>query len=152
MNTWELLVAMIMMHFLCDYPLQGDFIGKFKNRHAHLIDHFFVKNINDPVYSHLCDNIIKPGNPPIRCNKTEKEHYHQIGVPWWHLMTAHAFIQGGGVYVLTGSVLLGLLETVFHFGIDVLKCENITNIDTDQALHIWCKIVWTILAVLYVSN
>lgn len=28
-----MLFQLIATHFLCDYPLQGDFIGKFKNRH-----------------------------------------------------------------------------------------------------------------------
>lgn len=28
------LIYLISGHFLCDYPLQGDFIGKFKNRNV----------------------------------------------------------------------------------------------------------------------
>lgn len=34
LNELELLFLLIGAHFLCDYPLQGDFIGKFKNRHV----------------------------------------------------------------------------------------------------------------------
>lgn len=35
-NTLFLLIS---GHFLCDYPLQGDFIGKNKNRHTPAITH-----------------------------------------------------------------------------------------------------------------
>lgn len=100
MNWYELFFALICMHFLLDYPLQGDFIGKFKNRHMNT---------------------------------------GQVGVPWWHLMTAHAFIQGGGVFLLTGNVAYGIVETILHFYIDVQKCEGRTSIHTDQFLHIACK-------------
>lgn len=30
----ETLFMLLAGHFLCDYPLQGDFIGKLKNRHV----------------------------------------------------------------------------------------------------------------------
>ena len=152
MSPFELLVAFIMMHFLCDYPLQGDFIGKFKNRYNHRsLGHFFFKNDDEIAYRGLCDHILS-ANPIQRCNKLKEEHYINIGVPWWHLMAAHSFIQGGGVFIITGSLLLGLMETIFHFIIDCLKCENKINIHTDQALHIWCKVVWTYLWVIYASN
>lgn len=94
-----LLFQLIGMHFVNDYPLQGDFIGKFKNRHI------------------------------LGCP-----------VPWWHLMTAHSFIHGFGVFLLTQSITLALIETIAHFIIDVLKCEGYTDINVDQLLHIFCKI------------
>lgn len=34
MNALELLVALICAHFICDYPLQGDFLSKAKSRWA----------------------------------------------------------------------------------------------------------------------
>lgn len=102
MIEFKILFTLISVHFLCDYPLQGDFIGKFKNR-----------------------------NIP-----------RDFGIPWWHLMTAHSFIHGLGVFVVTFNVGLGALETVIHFIIDVLKCEGYTDIHVDQALHIICKIIY----------
>ena len=93
-------------HFLCDYPLQGDFIGKFKNRNV--------------------SRALSRQDMPI--------------IPWWHLMTAHAFIHGGSVLLVTKSLQLATFETVAHFIIDCMKCEGWTNIHVDQALHIMCKI------------
>lgn len=152
MNIQELFFAMVMMHFLLDYPLQGDFIGKFKNRYNHrALGHFFTKQNNEIAYRHLCDHVLS-ANPIMRCNKLKDEHFINLGIPWWHLMAAHAFIQGGGVFILSGSLLLGLLETVIHFWVDCLKCENKINIHTDQALHIGCKAVWTVLAIFYATN
>lgn len=77
-----------------------------------------------------------------KCRRTGDKH-----VPWWHALTAHALIHGGAVALVTGSVLLGVLETACHFAIDVLKNERKINIHTDQALHVLCKVVWASLAV-----
>lgn len=67
------------------------------------------------------------------------------GVPWYYIMTAHAFMHGGAVGLFTGSMVLAFAETVVHFFIDVAKCEGYTNIHVDQALHIVCKLLWVIL-------
>lgn len=101
------LLLLVSGHFLCDYPLQGDFIGKFKNRHL---------------------SREAMGFPPH--------------IPWWHLMTAHAFIHAGMVAIITQRLDLAIIELVAHFIIDVLKCEGHTNIHIDQALHIWCKLAY----------
>lgn len=103
----NILFKLIAGHFLCDYPLQGDFIGKNKNRHTPAIMH------------------INPGMKPI---------------PWWHLMTAHAFIHGLSVLLITNSLLLALIETIIHFIIDVGKCEGYFDINIDQSFHIICKL------------
>lgn len=99
---------MLSGHFLCDYPLQGDFIGKFKNRH---IIH-------------------------------EKTFHGGHGIPWWHLMTAHSFIHGGAVLLITGRLDMAIFEIVAHFIIDCLKCEGWTDINMDQLFHIICKICY----------
>lgn len=105
------LFTLVATHFLCDYPLQGDFIGKFKNRNV---------GKRDPAWN---------AKSPI---------------PWWHLMTAHAFIHGLGVLAVTSRIELAVFETVAHFIIDVLKCEGYTDINIDQALHIACKIGYVV--------
>ena len=66
--------------------------------------------------------------------------------PTWHYwLSAHALIHGGAVYLVTGSVWLGIAETIAHTVIDFGKCENWYGIHTDQAAHIGCKIIWTLL-------
>lgn len=62
------------------------------------------------------------------------------GIPWWHCLTAHALIHGLFVAVLTGSPGFGVIESVLHWAIDDMKCRKITGINTDQALHVACKV------------
>ena len=72
--------------------------------------------------------------------------YKVPNIPHWaYWLTAHAIIQGGFVYLITGNIFLGLVETALHWIIDWLKCEKITNIHIDQALHVFCKIMYSIL-------
>lgn len=64
----------------------------------------------------------------------------QVVWPYW--MASHSLIHGLVVAVITGVWWLGLAEAVVHFGIDVAKCENLTGVHTDQALHAACKVAW----------
>ena len=104
MSPLALLLALIVVHFLCDYPLQGPFLSEAKSQ-------------------------LKP----------------IPGFPWWQAMTAHAAIHGGGVALVTGVWWLGLFEAVAHFIIDDLKCRNLLSVNTDQALHILCKLAWVVI-------
>lgn len=101
-----MLFALIAGHALADYPLQGDFLAKGKNRAA-----------------------------PIP------------GMPWWQLLGAHAVIHGGMVAAITGSLWLGLAEMAAHALIDDAKCTGKIGFNTDQALHLVCKLLWVIIAV-----
>jgi hypothetical protein len=67
---------------------------------------------------------------------------------WVHCLTAHCLIHAGVVWLLTGSVLLGLVELVLHWIIDFLKSEGWTNLHVDQFLHYACKAgyVWALQA------
>ncbi len=104
----EILFKLIIGHALCDYPLQGDFIGKFKNPW-----------VASPI----------------------------SGVTiWWHLLTAHALIHAGSVWVVTGKVELAIIEFVFHWLIDLSKSAGWTDFHADQALHVACKIAWAYIA------
>lgn len=108
MATHQLLQTFALLlvgHALADYPLQGEFLAKAKNRFAPL-----------------------------------------PGVPWYQALAAHALIHGGMVGVITGSVLLGVLEMASHMWIDDLKCGRRIGYNTDQLLHVLCKGAW--LAVL----
>lgn len=88
-------------HALADYPLQGDFLSKAKNR----------------------------ANPIP-------------GVPWYQGLLSHAAIQGGMVGLVTGSLTLGAAEFVVHCLIDDSKCMGRISYNTDQALHVACKVAW----------
>lgn len=96
------LFLLICSHFVCDYPLQSDFIAVGKN----------------------------PAKSPYN------------GVHWFWIMCGHSFTHGAGVAIVTNNVWLGISETVAHFLIDLAKCKGLTNIHTDQFLHIICKLVW----------
>jgi len=71
------------------------------------------------------------------------------GVPWWIVMAAHCLIHAGGVVLVTGSLMLGCFEFVWHFGIDVAKCRGRLSFAEDQGLHVLCKVLlwaawWTL--------
>jgi hypothetical protein len=72
-----------------------------------------------------------------------KNHVTPVaGVPWGIALFAHAIIHGAFVAAITGSVALGMAETVVHAAIDYAKCDGWTNLVGDQALHVACKVVW----------
>lgn len=102
----DTLIKLLLVHFLCDYPLQGDFLAR-------------AKNPNTPV----------------------------PGVPWWQAMGAHCAIHGGGVYLVTGSVLFACAELFLHFFVDVKKCSCRLSYNQDQAIHIGFKVLIATLTV-----
>ena len=71
---------------------------------------------------------------------------------WIHALSAHSMIHGGMVWLLTGSVLLALVETLLHWVIDYVRCEGWIGYTTDQMLHFACKIAYaTVIAVGWVD-
>ena len=60
--------------------------------------------------------------------------------PYW--LTSHALIHGGAVFIATNSILCAIIETVSHWLIDFLKCDNITNPNQDQLMHFAMKIIY----------
>ena len=97
----EMFALLVFAHFIADYPLQGDFLAKGKNRLQ-----------------------------PIP------------GIPFWHPLTAHAVIHGGFVGIITGSLWLGIAETIVHWITDDAKCIGKISYNADQAIHIICKLIW----------
>ena len=79
-----------------------------------------------------------------RHGQLEKAHGENFP-PWYYWLTAHSLIHGGAVYLLTGNVVFGLIETVLHWSIDFTKQERWINFHQDQALHILCKILYCTL-------
>lgn len=64
---------------------------------------------------------------------------------WYYWLVAHALVHGGLVFLISGSALLGIIETVLHTIIDYTKCEHWINLHVDQALHILCKVAYIYL-------
>ena len=100
----RLLFVLIGVHYLCDFPLQGDFLAAAKNK-------------NNPM-------------PKIS---------------WRHCLFAHSFIHALGVYLVTRSLLLGLVELLLHIEIDRSKSDYTISFRTDQWLHILCKICYVVI-------
>lgn len=73
----------------------------------------------------------------------------QKHVPWYYWMGAHALGHGGAVALVTGSVFLGVAETLCHFLIDYGKCNKKYSIHGDQILHVVCKVMWIIIWLLF---
>lgn len=83
---------------------------------------------------------------PMATEKCRHSHSDlQKSVPWYYWLSAHALVHGGAVFLITGSLFLGLLETVVHWLIDFGKCEGWFGIHVDQALHVGCKVLWCVL-------
>lgn len=73
-----------------------------------------------------------------------KNHKSPIpGIPFAHPLAAHSIIHGGFVGVITGSLLLAVMETLIHAATDWAKCDGRISYHTDQAIHIGCKLIWT---------
>lgn len=107
---FTLIFLLVFAHYLMDYPLQGDFLARAKNR-------------ADPI-----------------------QH-----IPWYHAMTAHAFLHAGAVYLVLGVWWIAALEFAAHFYIDDLKCRGEITYSRDQMLHLGCKIIWLVLALLFTT-
>ncbi len=63
---------------------------------------------------------------------------------WVYCLTAHSLIHAGGVWLVTGSCLLAVVELILHWLIDFLKEERIINLPVDQLLHVSCKVLYVI--------
>ena len=92
----------------------------------------------------VCDYPLQGDTVALNKNRHAKTEL-QKHVPFYYWLIAHALMHGGTVALITGSVVLGVCETLTHCVIDFLKCEKIFNIHIDQALHFLCKIIWLVL-------
>jgi hypothetical protein len=59
--------------------------------------------------------------------------------PW--VLSAHALINAGGVFVVTGSLLLSSLEALLHWLIDYGKGRRAYGFHLDQSLHVASKLL-----------
>lgn len=108
-----LFFAFSIGHALGDFPLQGDFLARGKNR-----------RLPSPILA-------------------DSDHSHKR--VWIFCLTYHALIHAGLVWIITGSVLIGIIELVVHWIIDALKAENLFSFETDQWLHLATKAIYVVL-------
>lgn len=72
-----------------------------------------------------------------------KNPTHALGkLGWPMVLVLHGFIHGGFVFLITGSLVLGVCEVLIHCAIDYTKCQGKISFQTDQALHLGCKVLW----------
>lgn len=72
-----------------------------------------------------------------------KNHKNPIpGIPWFWCLFFHAMIHSGAVYLISNSLDLAICELIAHLIIDFSKCEGLIGFNTDQILHILCKVIW----------
>jgi hypothetical protein len=77
-----------------------------------------------------------------------KNPNHPIGTDKWRIvLSLHVCIHGIGVTLITGSLVLGLLETLIHGRVDYLRCKGRITFERDQFMHVGCKIAWALLSV-----
>ena len=75
---------------------------------------------------------------------------HQAGnlSEWMIALTAHSLVHAGAVWIVSGSVILGVTELCLHWLIDLGKGEGKYGYATDQWLHLSCKLAYVIVMVL----
>lgn len=84
-------------------------------------------------------------------NNDLRAEYGQNFPSWHYWLGAHALTHAGIVFVITGSALFSLLETLSHALIDFCKCEKYYNFHLDQVLHISFKVLYCVLFYFQIS-
>ena len=74
------------------------------------------------------------------------EHGKEV---WWMVLSAHSLIHGAIVSIITGSLILGIAETIAHWVTDYFKSENKIDYKTDQFLHVIHKFLWFFILIAF---
>ncbi len=92
----------------------------------------------------LADFVLQPEAMGYGKNRNSEIHNKEQSLfpHWMYWMTGHSLIHGGMVFLITGNVLLGLIETVSHWVVDFLKCEGRLTLHQDQAIHVAFKVAY----------
>lgn len=105
----------------------------------------FFENVFMLVFGHaLADFVLQPEAMGYGKNRNDKIHDNDQSLfpVWYYWLTAHALVHGGIVYMITGNIWLGVLETVLHWITDFAKNEGWIGMHQDQGIHISCKIAY----------
>jgi hypothetical protein len=118
MTYVALLFALLVGHAIADYPLQGDFMSKGKNRKT-------------PI-------------PGIQWWVILTNHaIIHAGFVWWILSIFGVLtIDLHPLQIVQGCFFLAIFEFVAHWIIDDLKCRNQISFMGDQLLHVICKVFY----------
>lgn len=77
---------------------------------------------------------------------TDDEYTGVKDNPYWlWVLAAHSIINGGGVALVSGSVILGVVETIAHFAIDYGSTNKYYSFNVDQFLHGSCKVIYALV-------
>lgn len=78
-----------------------------------------------------------------------KNHTTELGKVYWKwVLPSHGLIHAGFVYLFAGSLVLAIAEFVIHSITDYLKCDSRISFNTDQWIHVGCKVLWVVLIAL----
>lgn len=80
--------------------------------------------------------------------RTKRRNQASTSSEWLISLTAHSLVHAGGVWIVSGSALLGATELCLHWLIDLGKGEGKFGYTADQGLHLACKLVYVIVMVL----
>jgi hypothetical protein len=64
---------------------------------------------------------------------------------WPLALFGHALIHATAVQIITGSWLLFALELVIHAVTDYIKCSGLLGYNSDQYIHIGCKVAYAVI-------
>jgi hypothetical protein len=94
----------------------------------------------------ICDFVLQPESMATgknhRLKEKMRERYGASFPAWPYWLTSHAITHGTAVFLITGNLVLGLIETVLHTVIDYTKCAGRISLLTDQILHGACKMAY----------
>lgn len=64
---------------------------------------------------------------------------------WPMALFGHALIHATAVQIISGSWFLFLLELIIHWATDYAKCKGRFGYNTDQYIHIACKLTYAVV-------
>jgi hypothetical protein len=102
-----------------------------------------LENLFMLLFGHaLADFVLQPEAMGMGKNRNAEVHSgeHSLFPHWSYWLAAHSLIHGGFVFLITGNILLGLIEAIAHWVTDYSKCEGLISTHQDQAIHIGCKV------------
>lgn len=99
---------------------------------AHLVGDFILQK----------DKLIQYKNPSNRAPRFAGV----VRKDWWvYFMSAHSATHSLLVYMVTGNALIGMLEFILHFAIDLGKCLGMYGVQADQFAHFLTKLLYVYL-------
>lgn len=124
----------------------GTVAGNYQGKHQRVMA--YIENLFLLLFAHaLADFVLQPEAMGTGKNRNSMVHAGggSLFPHWYYWMTGHALIHGGLVFMITGSIVLALVETLIHWLVDHAKCSGRISIHQDQAMHVACKFAYAAL-------